>query len=1090
MNKHRWLILGLVVALLVLGSTLSSYARTTSLSPLPKMQFLDENGKPYSGGLLYTCYPGTVCGPTTTTDLKSTYTDYTGTVPNTNPVVMDSAGRANIWLSGYYKMALHTSAGVLVWTVDNVSSGGGLEGTDICKYTDLATAITEIGATVTTLVVTPNCMPLNVSSAADVTVPSNITLKWETCGGVLTRTGSGTGNLRIKGAISNPLMCQIFDDNTAYTVRNWVKFGDDDAGAPMIEAIYPQWWGAKMDCSDLMCTTATDDRRYLQSALYSSPKPGIKIAITGAMKIGTPLWYPASGGYTYPINLEGIPAYPSYANTIGVTARPSRLVFTGTGSLIEGKGPTGADNNIFQGTIRNLSMFSTPDTTDIVTPDGSFGGASTWVLGAGWAIAGGVATHTAGSTAEMTGATTSTSAHYYKYTIEVSGRTAGSVQICLGNDGNRCATISSNGTSSGNISSNGTNASIRFIPTTDFDGSLDNLDLVKVWRTGTRGIRVYGAHTARFENISTYGFEYGWYSSDWRGVYYSIFDGCSFGFSYMAFYQNSYINGTKFHRNRFHSSVYGFYGYYSGVAANFDGNWFEGNTFAPFLMSACTQVTEVGSYYENNDYTVSYQSSFSGNAFYSCAVNQQGVIYSLNNGDSYSVNLDKVASYNSTGVYYGSYYYVNQSVSYVIYTDGLARGTITGAIVPRDNVGILFNEGHDNDLVLSNPKNPHITTKRGWPTYSALNREGDITFNQRADQFGGITAWVTTEPGASQYADSMNTRLGEDLLGTSTDNSTVLSIRTLVNLNPYAYVWQGVAIQVDNGGSPLTFSWPVGDSTTQWDISIPVGTTCRYTYDGTGTALSAWLGTRRVGETIYVQAQNFNAANKGTFQITGLGADYFEVTNAGCVAETNKTNGTGYVRVHAGDYAISNYIAWNSSTSLWEAHLDRVANAAVVDGVVTYNQMAVKQIRATRLDHSNLLNTVTGTVGRTVLRSYTLPPSFMEQADCLDFFGEGGKTSAGAGDVKVIELRFGSTYTVLANANDTNHWRVEGKICNAGNSYTNQKVSYTFYDAGTPTGYYTTMTEDSRLTPTVGLYATVPGAGDTVTIDLWRLDPR
>ena len=88
---------------------------TTSLSPTPKLQFFDANGDPLVGGKLYTYAAGT------TTPLAS-YTDSTGLIANTNPIVLDSRGEANVWLSGaIYKFALYTSVGVLIWTVDNIN---------------------------------------------------------------------------------------------------------------------------------------------------------------------------------------------------------------------------------------------------------------------------------------------------------------------------------------------------------------------------------------------------------------------------------------------------------------------------------------------------------------------------------------------------------------------------------------------------------------------------------------------------------------------------------------------------------------------------------------------------------------------------------------------------------------------------------------------------------------------------------------------------------------------------------------------------------------------------------------------------------
>ena len=91
---------------------------TTSLAPTPKLQFFDANGAPLAGGLLYTYEAGS------TTPL-ATYTDSTGVSANTNPIVLDSRGEANVWLgTASYKLALYTSAGVLIWTVDNISTNG------------------------------------------------------------------------------------------------------------------------------------------------------------------------------------------------------------------------------------------------------------------------------------------------------------------------------------------------------------------------------------------------------------------------------------------------------------------------------------------------------------------------------------------------------------------------------------------------------------------------------------------------------------------------------------------------------------------------------------------------------------------------------------------------------------------------------------------------------------------------------------------------------------------------------------------------------------------------------------------------------
>lgn len=91
---------------------------TAALTPVPKIQFFADDGAPLVGGKLYSYAAGT------TTPL-ATYTTYAGDVANTNPVILDSRGEANVWLTGVlYKLALYDADDALIWTVDNVSSVG------------------------------------------------------------------------------------------------------------------------------------------------------------------------------------------------------------------------------------------------------------------------------------------------------------------------------------------------------------------------------------------------------------------------------------------------------------------------------------------------------------------------------------------------------------------------------------------------------------------------------------------------------------------------------------------------------------------------------------------------------------------------------------------------------------------------------------------------------------------------------------------------------------------------------------------------------------------------------------------------------
>src|SRR5689334_1664017 len=90
-----------------------------------------NTGAPLAGGKLYTAQPGTVAGPAQASP-KATYTDGTGATPNANPVVLDAAGRADVWLLGAYSMALYDANGVLIKSKDQVTGTGG--GLDVTTY--------------------------------------------------------------------------------------------------------------------------------------------------------------------------------------------------------------------------------------------------------------------------------------------------------------------------------------------------------------------------------------------------------------------------------------------------------------------------------------------------------------------------------------------------------------------------------------------------------------------------------------------------------------------------------------------------------------------------------------------------------------------------------------------------------------------------------------------------------------------------------------------------------------------------------------------------------------------------------------------
>lgn len=87
-----------------------------TLTPSPKMQFFSDAGVPLVYGKLYTYASGTA------TPLV-TYTDSTGTVPNSNPIILNTRGEAEVWLGpSRYTFALTDADDNLIWTADGVNT--------------------------------------------------------------------------------------------------------------------------------------------------------------------------------------------------------------------------------------------------------------------------------------------------------------------------------------------------------------------------------------------------------------------------------------------------------------------------------------------------------------------------------------------------------------------------------------------------------------------------------------------------------------------------------------------------------------------------------------------------------------------------------------------------------------------------------------------------------------------------------------------------------------------------------------------------------------------------------------------------------
>jgi len=86
------------------------------LAPQGPFRQFTNDGVPLAGGKLFTYESGTVTP-------KATYTSADESSANTNPVILDANGRANVWLdAGSYTWVLKTSADVTLWSQDDISA--------------------------------------------------------------------------------------------------------------------------------------------------------------------------------------------------------------------------------------------------------------------------------------------------------------------------------------------------------------------------------------------------------------------------------------------------------------------------------------------------------------------------------------------------------------------------------------------------------------------------------------------------------------------------------------------------------------------------------------------------------------------------------------------------------------------------------------------------------------------------------------------------------------------------------------------------------------------------------------------------------
>jgi hypothetical protein len=384
---------------------------TTQLSPCPKQQFFDDSGVPLAGGYIYTYEAGT-------DTMLATYTDSTGTVQNANPIVLDGAGRAEIWLSNAaYKFKLLKADATVVWTVDNIGI--------LTALYSIANTITDLRALVSGSALTVNVLGYSAISdgGGGIFYWSASSMATDDNGIVIRGTDTSSGNpgrwVRILTGYVTPKMygatglgistddsavqaadvyayansLYLFVDNGTYlittpTLTSKVVFGptgiikwtsgitptmavsisdqnrhfiaNSGYGVTFsgITDIYPEWFGAIGGGSFADNTTGygTPDTAYIQSAITSG-QAGQWVVLNSSKKYWSGLLYLKAG-----VNLRG--SQPRCASSSSYAAN---LQFSGaSGNFLYLPGPVRGvvikdlivDGNALASNIINLGTYS------------------------------------------------------------------------------------------------------------------------------------------------------------------------------------------------------------------------------------------------------------------------------------------------------------------------------------------------------------------------------------------------------------------------------------------------------------------------------------------------------------------------------------------------------------------------------------------------------------------------------------------------------------------------------------------------------------------------------------------------------------
>lgn len=131
--------------------------------------------------------------------------------------------------------------------------------------------------------------------------------------------------------------------------------------------------------------------------------------------------------------------------------------------------------------------------------NGGFDADASWAKAAGWSISGGVATHAAGSAADLSQDVFAAVGRTYQITLTVSGRTAGGLQIYAGFPSTPAPSITTNGTFTKRMLVAG-DTTLYLTAGATFDGSVDNVSVKEI--PGYHGLQGTSAARPTLRDVS------------------------------------------------------------------------------------------------------------------------------------------------------------------------------------------------------------------------------------------------------------------------------------------------------------------------------------------------------------------------------------------------------------------------------------------------------------------------------------------------------------------------------------------------------------------------------------------------------------